>query len=103
MVDQHVITLFIHGKTVVPWAELAVGIAGAKHRFAGLMPLCRIEEIGIDVCPQQADAIILVGGAGRVADEDPLTVFDHRRAFVHPKPNGFPRQLRFAQHHRGPC
>ena len=69
VVDQHIFPRRRLGKTIMARAILAVFIAGPEHRLRGFMPVCRLQRIGLPVNPEQPHAVVFVGGAGGIADE----------------------------------
>ncbi|CAH0313420.1 hypothetical protein SRABI106_04116 [Rahnella aquatilis] len=98
MIYQHVCALFVASEAVMSRPELPVlGLRG-EYRTLGFMPAHRIHQIAVDVCSEEADTVIFVGGAGGIGDENFITVFDHRRSLINPKTDDFPVQLRLAEH-----
>ncbi|OMP13373.1 hypothetical protein COLO4_01807, partial [Corchorus olitorius] len=100
MINQHVFPLRRLGKAVVTRSVLAVLVAGGEHRLRGFMPVRRVTWVSIEVDPEQSHAVVFIGGAGGVADKQPIAVEQHRRTFVDPETAALPVIFRFAEHHR---
>ncbi|MNV91130.1 hypothetical protein D3C71_1855890 [compost metagenome] len=97
VIHQHILTVRRLRKAVMPRSVLTIFIACGKHRARRFVPVGGVTQVSAFINPQQPHAVILIRRAGRVADKQPVSVLQHRRAFVDPESAALPVILGFAE------